>query len=169
MNSDKRYLYVDVGGGSTEVTVYSNRRRAGSESFALGTVRMLSGADETGEMERFKDWLKGIRQKYSPVAIIGSGGNINKAHKMLSKKEKDKQDPLHYVELKLLHDQLVEMSYEERIEKLGLNDYRADVIVPALEIFLTVCHSCRIDEIIVPRIGLVDGIIHQLYRRSEPR
>jgi exopolyphosphatase/guanosine-5'-triphosphate,3'-diphosphate pyrophosphatase len=166
MNSDKRYLYVDVGGGSTEVTVYSNRRRAFSESFALGTVRMLSGKVEQDEMERFKDCLKDIRQKYAPVAIIGSGGNINKAHKMLSKKEKDKNDPLHYVELKLLFEQLNEMSYEERMEKFGLNDYRADVIIPALEIFLTACRAGRIDEIIVPRIGLVDGIIHQLYRRS---
>ena len=167
MNSERRYLYVDVGGGSTEVTVYSQRRRATSESFRLGTVRMLSGAVEKDEMERFKHWLKEIRQKYSPVAIIGSGGNINKAHKMLAKKEKDKEDPLHYVELKLLYNQLNDMSYEERIRKLGLNDYRADVIVPALEIFLTVCHSARIDEIIVPKIGLVDGIIHQLYRLNE--
>ncbi len=163
MNSDKHYLYVDVGGGSTEVTVYSNRRRTCSESFELGTVRMISGATRQAEVDRFKESLRKIRQQYRPVAIIGSGGNINKAHKMLTKKDKE---PLRYVELELLFKQLKGMSYDERIEKLGLNDYRADVILPALEIFLTVAHRCKIDEIIVPKIGLVDGIIHQLYRQN---
>ncbi len=166
MNSDKHYLYVDVGGGSTEVSVYSNRRRACSESFSLGTVRTLSGKTKEEEVEHFRECLNHIRREYCPVAIIGSGGNINKAHKMLTKKDKDNGDPLHYFELKTLHKQLSEMSYDERIGKFGLNDYRADVIIPALEIFLTAARRCRIDEIIVPRIGLVDGIIHQLYRRS---
>lgn len=164
--SDKRFLYVDVGGGSTEVTVYSNHRRTFSESFALGTVRMLSGKTDHAETERFIESMRRIRSEYRPVAIIGSGGNINKAHKMLAKKEKDKSDPVHYVELELLLKQLVEMSYGERIEKFGLNEYRADVIIPALEIFLAAARTCRIDEIIVPKIGLVDGIIHRLYRHS---
>ncbi|MDR1756167.1 MAG: hypothetical protein LBR65_04300 [Culturomica sp.] len=159
MNSDKRYLYVDVGGGSTEATVYSNRKRACSESFPLGTVRMLSGATDRSEIKRFKEWLRTVAEKYHPVAIIGSGGNINKAHKMLSKKERE---PLRYVELKLFFEQLSNMSYEERMEKCGLNDYRADVIMPALEIFLTAARTCKINEIIVPKIGLADGIIHQL-------
>ncbi len=163
MESDKRFLYVDVGGGSTELTVYSNRRPAYSESFPLGTVRMLSGATDKAETARFRECLNLIRKEYRPVAIVGSGGNINKAHKMLTKKDKE---PLRYVELKMLFEQMKKMSYEERIEKLGLNDYRADVIMPALEIFLTAAGSCRIDEIIVPKIGLADGIIHQLYRQS---
>ncbi len=162
MNSDKRYLYVDVGGGSTEVTVYSNRKRACSESFPLGTVRMLSGATDRSETGRFKEWLHTVAAKYHPIAIIGSGGNINKAHKMLSKKEKE---PLQYVELKLFFEQLSDMSYEERMEKCGLNDYRADVIMPALEIFLTAARTCKINEIIVPKIGLADGIVHQLSRQ----
>ena len=164
--SDKRFIYVDVGGGSTEVTVYSDHGRAFSESFALGTVRMLSGATEAGETARFRECMRRIRSEFRPVAIIGSGGNINKAHKMLSKKEKDRNDPLHYVELELLFKQLSRMNYDERIEKFGLNDYRADVIIPALGIFLMVARICRIDEIIVPKIGLVDGIIHGLYRRT---
>ena len=166
-SSDKCYLYVDVGGGSTEVTVYRDHGRAFSESFALGTVRMLNGATEAGETARFRESMRRIRSEYRPVAIIGSGGNINKAHKMLSKKEKDR-NPLHYVELELLFKQLSRMSCEERIEKLGLNDYRADVIVPALGIFLLAARTCRIDEIIVPKIGLVDGIIHGLYRQNLP-
>ncbi len=163
MNSDKRYLYVDVGGGSTEVTVYSNHKRACSESFALGTVRMISGTTQKGEIERFRKWLKEVRAQYKPVAIIGSGGNINKAHKMLLKKERE---PLRLIELELLAEQLGEMSLDERIEKMGLNDYRADVIMPALEIFILAARTCRINEVIVPKIGLVDGIIHQLWQRS---
>ncbi len=163
MNSDKHYLYVDVGGGSTEVTVYSNHRRACSESFSLGTVRMISGATRQTEIDRFGKFLRRVRHEYRPVAIIGSGGNINKAYKMLSKKEKE---PLRYVELELLFKQLSSMNYQERIKKLKLNNYRADVIPHALEIFLTAAHKCKIDEIIVPKIGLVDGIIYQLYRHS---
>lgn len=162
MNSDKRYLYVDVGGGSIEATVYSNHERAVSESFALGTVRTISGATEHAESDRFKAWLRDVRRTYDPVAIIGSGGNINKAHKILAKKDKE---PLRYVELKLFYEQLGDMTYEERIEKYGMNSYRADVIMPALEIFLLAAKTCRIDEIIVPKVGLADGIIYQLYKQ----
>lgn len=163
MNSDKSYLYVDVGGGSTEVTIYNNRKRVKSESFPLGTVRMLSGAVSADDMKNFKDWLKNVAEPHKPVAIIGSGGNINKVHKLLYKKDKE---PMHYVEVKLLYDQLKDLSYEERIKNLGLNVYRADVIMPALKIFLTVGKMCKINEIIVPKIGLADGIIHQLSSES---
>lgn len=165
MNADKSYLYVDVGGGSTEVTIYSNHQRVTSESFPLGTVRIISGAVDSGEMKRFKEWLKDIAEPYTPVAIIGSGGNINKVHKLLGKKDKES---LRYVEIKLLYDQLDVMNYEERIKKFGLNTYRADVIMPAMKIFLTVGKACKIDEIIVPKIGLSDGIIHKLHNQSNP-
>lgn len=166
MNADRSYLYVDVGGGSTEVTIYSNHQRVTSESFPLGTVRMLSDAVDKGEMKRFKEWLKEVAEPYNPIAIIGSGGNINKVHKLLSKKEKES---LHYVEMKLLYDQLDGMDYEDRIKKFGLNTYRADVIMPALKIFLTVGKACKIDEIIVPKIGLADGIIHKLHNQNNPK
>lgn len=157
--SQKSFLYVDVGGGSTEVTLYDGRHRVDSESFRLGTVRMLSHASDPEEMGRFKEWLKEVRKKYNPSAIVGSGGNINKAHKMLSKKERE---PLRYVELKILFEELSDMTYEERMDKFHLNDYRADVIMPALHIFITAAHACRVDEIIVPKVGLVDGIIHHI-------
>lgn len=184
-HSDKRYLYVDVGGGSTEITVYSNRRRVLSESFPLGTVRMISGGIDPDEKDRFKEFLREVRTKYSPVAIIGSGGNINKAAKLLFKTGSSVSGgagrggaspmragsmqggvgSLRYAELKLLAERLSAMNYDERIERFGLNDYRADVIVPALEIFLMAARVCRIDEVIVPKIGLADGIIHKLYRK----
>ncbi len=160
---DKNYIYVDVGGGSTEVTVYSGSRRVTSESFPLGTVRTISKGVNKAEYKDFKDWLERIALPFKPVAIIGSGGNINKAHKLLSKRD---GEAIRYAELRVLYDQVKEMNYEQRIKEMGLNTYRADVIAPALKIFLTAAKSCKIDDIFVPRIGLADGIIHQLYRRS---
>ncbi len=160
----KRYLFIDVGGGSTEVSVFSDCRRACSESFALGTVRTLSGTVTDAERERFREALTRIRARYRPHAIIGSGGNINKVRKMLAKKAGGPgENILHAGDLKKLYDSLVAVGYDERMERFGLNDYRADVIVPALEIFLTAAATCRIGEVIVPTIGLADGIIHSLY------
>ncbi len=161
MSSNKSYIYVDVGGGSTEVTLYCNAKRICSESFELGTVRAISEGLNKTTMQSFKEWLKTVALPHNPIAIIGSGGNINKIHKLLGKKE---HEPLYYVETRLLYNQLEDMTYDERIEKMGLNSYRADVIVPALKIFLTVSKCCRINEIAVPKVGLADGVIHQLYR-----
>ena len=163
MGGDRTYLFVDVGGGSTEITIYGNNQRIDSDSFPLGTVRMISDAVDKKEWKKFKQWLDDVAASYNPMAIIGSGGNINKVHKLLAKKEKES---IRYVEAKLLYEQLKEMSYEERIKKLGLNTYRADVIMPAMKIFLTIAKSCKIDEIIVPKIGLADGIIHKLHSNT---
>ncbi len=160
----KSCLFIDVGGGSVEISVFDNRRRAYSESFALGTVRTLSGKTKADEMERYKKALHAIHEKYKPTVIIGSGGNINKVRKLLSKKAHGKNDDtLDVGDLKKLFDGLSALTYDQRIAKFGLNDYRADVIVPALEIFLTAAHICHIDEVIVPKIGLADGMIHGLY------
>lgn len=160
MDKSQNYLYVDVGGGSTEVVVYSNQQKAKSNSFQLGTVRMLVNAISEDESKRFKAWLKTIYKKYAPLSIVASGGNINKIHKMLGKREKE---PLNYTEVKVLYDALKDLSYEERIQNFKLNTYRADVIIPALKIFLTVGKTCKVNEIYVPKVGLVDGIIHHLY------
>ncbi len=160
MDRRESYLYVDVGGGSTEVTIYSNNKRATSDSFKLGTVRTISDAVDKNEHKRFKKWLEEVALPYRPSAIIGSGGNINKVHKLLSKKDRES---IRYIELKLLYNQINEMSYEERLRNMGLNTYRADVITPAMKIFLTVAKACKIDEIVVPKVGLADGIIHHLY------
>ncbi len=162
MNNRDSYIYVDVGGGSTEVTIYSSGKRATSESFPLGTVRTISDAVDKEDVKRFKRWLEKVALPYHPIAIIGSGGNINKVHKLLAKKERE---PIRYIELKLLYNHISEMSYEERIRNVGLNTYRADVIVPAMKIFSTVAKCCKIDEILVPKVGLADGIIHHLYNR----
>lgn len=163
---DKNYIYVDVGGGSTEVTIYSGKQRVTSESFRLGTVRTLSEGIDKVEYRRFKVWLEESALPYKPVAIIGSGGNINKTHKLLSKRD---GDAIKYGELRVLYDQLKGMSYDERIKEMGLNTYRADVIAPAMKIFLTASKVCKIEDIFAPRIGLADGIIHQLYHKMEGR
>ncbi len=160
MGSDHSYLYVDVGGGSTEVTIYSNKQRVESKSFPLGTVRLLSNAVGKDEMRLFKEWLKESALPYKPVAIIGSGGNINRIYKILTKRIGDN---LQYDDLKEFYGQLKKMTFDERISHFKINEYRADVIIPATKIFLTAAKCCNIDEIMVPRVGLVDGIIHKLY------
>lgn len=164
MDKKKNYLYVDVGGGSTEIVLYSNQQKVTSNSFQLGTVRMLVDAVKEEEEKRFKAWLKEIAAENSPLSIIASGGNINKIHKVLNKRERE---TLSYEDLKKLYDALSPLSYEERIQSYKLNTYRADVIVPALKIFLTISKICNVAEIHVPKIGLSDGIIYHLYHEHK--
>lgn len=164
VDNDKTYLYVDVGGGSTEVVVYSKGTKVDARSFPLGTVRMLNDAVEKGEMKSFKAWLKSIYQKYTPDYIIGSGGNINKVHKLLNKKEKE---TITYQELEILYKYIKSFNLEDRERVLRLNTYRADVIIPAMKIFLTVGKTCQVNEIIVPKLGLSDGIIRILANEIE--
>lgn len=166
MDKDRTYLYVDVGGGSTEVVVYSNQKKLTSRSFQLGTVRMLVDAVTDEERNEFKLWLKEIYEQYAPLGIVASGGNINKIHKLLGKRERE---ILTYTELKVLYDALSDLTYEERIQAFKLNPYRADVIVPALKIFLTVTKICKINDINVPKVGLVDGIVKQLYKERNQK
>jgi exopolyphosphatase/guanosine-5'-triphosphate,3'-diphosphate pyrophosphatase len=111
----------------------------------------------------FEEWLSHAYANYAPLSVIASGGNINKAHKLLSKEEKA---PLSYDEIESLYEILRKMSYDERMLKYNMNAYRADVIIPALKIFLIVGKICKIDEFNVPKVGLVDGIIHHLYANS---
>ena len=157
---DKTYLYVDVGGGSTEIIVYADSRIVEARSFTLGTVRTLNRGMDEEEVKRMKKWLKGVAVRHTPSVIIGSGGNINRVQKLLNKKEKEN---ISYTELKVLYDYVRSYSYEDRIHVLKLNTYRADVIVPAMRIFLAVCKAAKIDQIAVPKLGLADGIIHELH------
>lgn len=160
MDKLRNYLYVDVGGGSTEVIIYSKQSKIDSQSFQIGTVRMLAGKVRKEEKSFLKDWLTETYSKFEPLSVIASGGNINKIHKLLGKREKE---ALSYIELKKLYDILNNLSYDERMQQYRLNAYRADVIIPAMKIFLTVCKICKIEEIFVPKVGLVDGLVHHLY------
>jgi len=163
MDESRNYLYVDVGGGSTEIVVYSKQQKVESNSFQIGTVRMLEDAVKKEEIDFFKDWLKKAYSQYGPLSVIGSGGNINKIYKMLNK---ENQAPLSYQDLNELYEKLKDMSIKERIQNFQLNAYRADVIVPALKIFLTVGETCHINEFYVPKVGLADGMIYQMYSQS---
>jgi exopolyphosphatase/guanosine-5'-triphosphate,3'-diphosphate pyrophosphatase len=160
LNPKYAYLYIDVGGGSTELTLYFNQKVIAAKSFNIGTVRMLLNKDEKEEWEEMKTWLKRSTVGIHPLNAIGSGGNINKIFKMANKKE---TKHLSYDKLKGQYEMLNSYSYEERIELLGLKPDRADVIVLAAKIFLTVMKTADIEKIYVPQIGLSDGIIHDLY------
>lgn len=162
----KTYLYVDVGGGSTEIVVYAAGRKSAAESFRLGTVRILSGATDPAEWKRFEEWLAEITDRHHPSAVIGSGGNINKVHKMLEKKTRE---AIRTKELATLYDKLRVLTVEQRMEQFYLNQSRAEVIVPALRIFTDVTRICRIATVCVPRQGLADGIIRLLYRQYNPQ
>jgi len=156
------YLYVDVGGGSTEISFFGPNIDSFSESYKLGTVRSLSGAINPKEYERLKQDLKSIRKRFKGNVIgIGSGGNINRLFKLSGVKE---GKPLSVKNLKELHEYVSSMSYDERTQKLGLNTDRADVIVPAGELYLYVCKQMDIKSMLVPKIGLSDGIIKELYQ-----
>jgi exopolyphosphatase / guanosine-5'-triphosphate,3'-diphosphate pyrophosphatase len=165
LDKSKSYLYIDVGGGSTEITLFHKNQCLFSHSFDIGTIRWLKNQVSKEKWTEFKDKMKEIANNHHPLMAIGSGGNINKISKLLERKDK----PLPFSRLKELYDEMKVHSVEERMEIWGLNPDRADVIVPAAKIFLGIMKAAGIDEIIVPQIGLADGIIHQLHeehRRS---
>jgi exopolyphosphatase/guanosine-5'-triphosphate,3'-diphosphate pyrophosphatase len=162
LDIDNCYLYIDVGGGSTEVTLFARNQTVASRSFNIGTIRMLQNNVSKETWSEFKSWVALTTADYKPIIAIGSGGNINKIFKMISKKD-DK--PFTYKRLREMYDYMNSFSYEDRIKLLGLNPDRADVIIPATRIFLTIMKTAGIDKIIVPQVGLSDGIIHLLYEK----
>ena len=156
----KTYLYVDVGGGSTEFTIYNLGKVVRSRSFKIGTVRLLNDMVDSNTWKELEGWIKANVEDYEKIYIIGSGGNINKIFKMSGKKL---GSPLSYFYLSNLYEKLQSYSYEERITELDLNQDRADVIIPATRIFLSAMKWSGAKSIYVPKIGLSDGIIKSLY------
>ena len=161
LNENKSYLYVDVGGGSTEITLYSKGQIVFKESFNIGTIRLLQNQISKEAWAHMKWFIKTNTKYYSPVEIIGSGGNINKIFS-LSKKKEGKALPLQL--LKDYYNELSQNSVQERIHIYGLREDRADVIVPALQIYISVMRWAMAEEIYVPKIGLTDGLIRMLYK-----
>jgi exopolyphosphatase/guanosine-5'-triphosphate,3'-diphosphate pyrophosphatase len=155
----RAYIYIDVGGGSTELTIFDKGKIIASQSFDVGTIRWLKGKMSTEEWNTMKAWVKKNTSGCGPLTAIGSGGNINKIFKIIDKREK----PISYLKLKEFYEEIRPCSIEERMEIWQLNPDRADVIVPAARIYLAVMKTGRISEIIVPQIGLSDGIVHQLH------
>ena len=154
------YLYVDVGGGSTEFTIFHNGQTVVSKSVKIGTVRLLNGLVEEDTWNDLQSWIRYHTQSYNKIDIIGSGGNINKIFK-LSGKQLGK--PITYFYMSSLYKRLNSLTYEKRITDLGLNQDRADVIIPATRIFLSAMKWSKSKYIYVPKIGLADGIIKRMY------
>lgn len=160
------YMYVDVGGGSTEINLLSQGELVCSRSYNIGTVRILNDAVKPDEWNRLKTDMGELARSYPGTNIIGSGGNINKLYKLAEKK--DKKDLKITVEtLHELYDDLKSLSVEERMEKYRLKPDRADVIVPAGNIFTTIADIIHASYVYVPVIGLSDGIIDGLYARRK--
>lgn len=161
LDKDRSYLYIDIGGGSTELTLFSKGRTIASQSFNIGTIRMLHDQIDKAYWTNFKNWIEETTKGYAPLIAIGSGGNINKLFKMSGKKP---NKMISTEKLKNLYALLESYTYEERVKILGLNTDRADVIIPASKILLTILKKAGIENTIVPQTGLADGIIHQLYK-----
>ena len=162
------YAYVDVGGGSTEISLLSNGELVGSCSYNIGTLRMLSGAVAPDTVANMRSDLEAYAEKYPNIVIVGSGGNINKLSRLFHESSKKaKKNILPVSSLQRLHDDMKPMTINERIAKYGLKTDRADVIIPAAEIFMTVAQAIGCSEIHVPNISLADGIIDGLYKKSK--
>jgi exopolyphosphatase/guanosine-5'-triphosphate,3'-diphosphate pyrophosphatase len=160
LKTDETYLYIDVGGGSTELTLFSEGKIIASKSFKAGTVRFLNNMVSEVVWSEIEKWIKSVTAPYDNVVLIGSGGNINKLFKM-SGKSQDKPLTLSYLQTQ--YNLLSKMSYDDRVMDLALNSDRADVIVPATRIYLNAMKWSGAKQLYVPKIGLSDGIVKALY------
>ncbi|MDP3313728.1 Ppx/GppA phosphatase family protein [Lutibacter sp.] len=158
---NKSYLYVDVGGGSTEFIVFSKGKIVNSKSFKIGTVRLLNDKMGTSAIwKNIETWIKENTKNLKNLSLIGSGGNINKLFKLSGK---PMGRPLSLAYLKAQYQFLQQLTYEERISKLDLNPDRADVIIPATKIYVSAMEWSGATTIFVPKIGLADGIVKSIY------
>lgn len=160
LKTENTYLYVDVGGGSTEFSLFSDSKMIASKSFKIGTVRLLNQMVNDIVWQEIEKWIKLHTLEFENVILIGSGGNINKLFKM-SGKQQDK--PLTYNYVNKRYNFLNSLTYEQRVSELGLNPDRADVIVLATKIYLNAMKWSGAKHIYVPKIGLSDGIIKAMY------
>lgn len=160
IKSDETYLFVDVGGGSTEFTLFSSGKMITSRSFKAGTVRLLNNMVHEVVWDEIEKWIKTNTADYEEVTLIGSGGNINKLFKMSGKQQ---EKPLSYIYINSQYAFLNSLTYEQRISELGLNSDRADVIIHATRIYLNAMKWSGARQIYVPKIGLSDGIVKAMY------
>ena len=160
MNKDESYLYIDVGGGSTELTFFSDGKLVFKESFNIGTIRLLKNQVNETAWDTMKEFIKSKTKGFHHVTAIGSGGNINKIYSLSKKKE---GKPLTLEILRDYHREFNALTVDQRMTLYKLREDRADVIVPALLIYINVLRWADADEIFVPQIGLADGLIHSLY------
>lgn len=160
LESDKNYLYIDVGGGSTELILLSKGKLVDKWSFNIGTLRMTLGKVKEKHWKELDVWVDHFKGKYQPLYGIGSGGNINTIQKHFVKR---KEQDVHFDDLSLTLKSLENLTIDERILKYGFRPDRADVIVPAAKIFMHIMARLNIDTLFVPKVGLGDGMIHEMY------
>lgn len=161
---EKTFLYIDVGGGSTEFSILKEGKRTESISFKIGTVRLLNQGVDTKTWNEVERWVKEHTASYSKIYLLGTGGNINKLHKMANVKD---NRPITFLTLNAMYNRLKELTYDERIVELGLNPDRSDVIIPAAELFLKTLQWSGAKVVYVPKVGLSDGMIRELYKNKK--
>jgi exopolyphosphatase/guanosine-5'-triphosphate,3'-diphosphate pyrophosphatase len=162
LDKDHSYLYMDVGGGSTELTLYHNNELVLQKSINIGTVRLLTDKVKDDTWEELKETCKNIAKKYDHITGIGSGGNINKIFSLLRSKD-DKY--LQVEAVKDMHKEMQQLNIDERMKKYNIKKDRAEVILPALLIYTNIFKWCNVDQVLVPKIGLADGLIQHLYNQ----
>jgi exopolyphosphatase / guanosine-5'-triphosphate,3'-diphosphate pyrophosphatase len=163
ISKEKTFLYVDVGGGSTEFSVLIKGKRTYSKSFKIGTVRLLNDKVSDETWQAAEEWVNEHTQGHEKIYLLGTGGNINKLHKMAGIKD---DRPISYLTLNALSNKLNLLTYEERIVKLGLNPDRSDVILLAAKLFLKTLNWSGAKDIYVPKVGLSDGMIRELCKNK---
>jgi exopolyphosphatase / guanosine-5'-triphosphate,3'-diphosphate pyrophosphatase len=168
LDPTKNYLHIDVGGGSTELNLYQNLEKTASRSFKIGSVRLLEGKDVSADWQKMERWIEDhIQPNSKPIIAVGTGGNINKLFNISV--EKLSENSMSFTELERIQKFVASYSLADRINKLRLNADRADVIVPASQIYLSAMQKSGATEIIVPDLGLKDGIIKMIYERMQAR
>lgn len=160
ISDNKVFLYVDVGGGSTEFTVFANGKNIVSHSFKLGTVRIINGMVKDVTWQQAKNWVTQHTKAYSKINVIGSGGNINSIYRFSENKI---GQPLSYLFMSSFYEKVKQYDYNQRVFELKMNPDRADVIIPATRIYLSAMKWAKAKNMYVPKIGLADGIVKQLY------
>ena len=163
INKEKTFLYVDIGGGSTEFSILINGKRNQSKSFKIGTVRLLNSKVEQITLDEAEAWVRRCTLMHEKIYLLGTGGNINKLHNIANIND---NSPLSYLTLNALYNQLDALTYEERIVNLGLNPDRSDVILLAAKLFIKILNWSGANDIYVPKVGLSDGMIRELYKRK---
>lgn len=166
IDRDKVYLYIDVGGGSTEISLFANGKLVESKSFNLGTIRILDNQDKPETWDEMRRWVKEKTKGHKNIYGIGTGGNINKLSRIANSRD---DMPITYSKLNAIYGYLNSFSLKDRIHELGLRSDRADVIIPAAEIFLSIMKVGHLKNIVAPRVGLVDGVIQTLIDKNYPK
>lgn len=159
---ERQTIHIDVGGGSTELNLYVNRQKLASRSFKIGSVRLLEGKETKGVWSKMQEWINQHVDRKLPVVAVGTGGNISKIFNLVAKTS---DDTTTLADIEAMKNYIAGFSLEDRIHKLRLNADRADVIVPAAEIYISVMRWAGANEIVVPDLGLKDGILQLVYEQ----